>query len=89
MEMIHYVGMDVHKEKIDLVVYRGNEQEVFLERRKGQPAEIIAYADRAMRRLQKKFFRMVMRGKSKQSAVVAVARELAGFVWGMMVGQIA
>ena len=60
-----------------------------LERRKGQPAEIIAYADRAMRRLQKKFFRMVMRGKSKQSAVVAVARELAGFVWGMMVGQIA
>ena len=30
MDMIHYVGMDVHKETIDLVVYRGNEQEVFL-----------------------------------------------------------
>jgi len=57
------------------------------ERRKGQPAEIIAYADRAMSRLQSKFFRLIMKGKTKQSAVVAVARELAGFVWGMMVGQ--
>ncbi|RKX94493.1 MAG: hypothetical protein DRP84_06970 [Spirochaetes bacterium] len=30
MGMIHYVGMDIYKETIDLVVYRGNEQEVFL-----------------------------------------------------------
>jgi transposase len=57
------------------------------ERREGQAAEIIAYADRAMRRLQEKFFRLILKGKTKQAAVTAVARELAGFVWGMMVGQ--
>jgi transposase len=59
------------------------------ERRKGQPSEVIAYADRAMRRLQKKFNRLVYRGKSSQTAVTAVARELSGFIWGLMVGNIA
>jgi len=42
-----------------------------------------------MKRLQTKFFRLVMKGKSSQVAVTAVARELAGFIWGMMVGQTA
>ena len=57
------------------------------ERRRGQPEQFIAYADRAARRLSKKFFRLVFRGKRSQVAVTAVARELAGFVWGAMVGQ--
>ena len=59
------------------------------ERRYGQPAELIVYADRAMRRLQAKFFKLVLLGKSSQTAVTAVARELSGFIWGMMVGQTA
>jgi transposase len=59
------------------------------ERRYGQPVELIAYADRAMRRLQGKFFKLVLRGKSSQTAVTAVPWELAGFIWGMMVGQTA
>jgi len=58
-------------------------------RREGQPAEIIGYADKAMRRLQGKFIHLILKGKTPQAAVTAVARELAGFVWGMMVGQIA
>ena len=57
------------------------------ERRRGQPEQFIAYANRAARRLSKKFFRLVFRGKRSQVAVTAVARELAGFVWGAMVGQ--
>ena len=57
------------------------------ERRRGQPEQLIAYADRAARRLSTKFFRMVFRGKRSQVAVTAVARELAGFIWGAMVGQ--
>jgi len=59
------------------------------ERREGQPAAIIAYADKAMMRLQRKFYHLLLKGKTKQTAVTAVARELAGFVWGMMVGQTA
>jgi len=61
-----------------------------IRRRTGQDAEIIAYADRALMRLQKKFGHLV-HGKSKttQVAVTAVARELAGFVWGLMVGKTA
>jgi transposase len=69
--------------------YRSAPSKRLNERREGQPAEIIAYADKAMRRLQGKFFRLILKGKTKQTAVTAVARELAGFVWGMMVGQTA
>jgi transposase len=57
-------------------------------RREGQSEEVVVYADRAMRRLAKKFHRLVGRGKSSQLAVTAVARELAGFVWGLMVDRL-
>jgi hypothetical protein len=51
---------------------------------------VIAYTERARERLQKKFARLV-HGKAKESqvAVTAVARELSGFVWGLMVGKVA
>lgn len=57
-------------------------------RRKGQPTEVIAYADKAGRRLTKKYNSLLFRNKLPQKAVTAVARELAGFLWGMMVGEI-
>jgi transposase len=54
-------------------------------RRKGQPAAVIAIADRAQQRLNRRFHRMVMaQGKPSPKAVVAVARELAGFIWAAM-----
>ena len=58
-------------------------------RRKGQELEIIAYADKAGIRLNKKFSKLLLRGKPSQKIVTAVARELAGFIWGMMVNQTA
>jgi transposase len=58
-------------------------------RRIGQSTEIVAYADKAMRRLQKKFGKLIYKGKSGNCAVVAVSRELAGFIWGVMNNKIA
>ena len=51
------------------------------QRRKGQPEWLIAQADRAMHRLHRRFHRLMSRGKTSTVAVVAVARELAGFIW--------
>lgn len=53
-------------------------------RREGQPARIIAIADRAMHRLHRRFNRMLERGKPRPKVVVAIARELTGFVWAAM-----
>jgi transposase len=58
-------------------------------RRVGQDFQIVGYADKALNRLQKKFTKLVFRGKSKQVAVTAVSRELAGFIWGLMTNNIA
>jgi transposase len=52
-------------------------------RRAGQPGAVIAIADHAQERLHRRYRKLVGRGKLPQQAVVAVARELAGFVWAM------
>lgn len=54
------------------------------QRRIGQSEEVVHYADKALFRLQRKFSKMVYRSKPKQIAVTSVARELAGFIWGVM-----
>jgi len=56
------------------------------QRRKGLPEEVVRIAEEADRRLTKKFTKMVHRGKRSTIAAVAVARELAGFVWA--IGQV-
>lgn len=43
----------------------------------------VAIARRAQERLSRKFRKLVGRGKSRQNAIVGVARELAGFVWAI------
>jgi len=53
------------------------------ERRKGQPAAVVAVAQKADVRLYRKFHKLVHRGKLPCVAVVSVARELAGFLWAM------
>lgn len=54
-------------------------------RQYGNPAEIIAYADKANERMKRKFYHMTLKLNKKHNvAVTAVARELACFVWGMM-----
>ena len=55
-------------------------------RRKGQPAEVVALADRAMRRLHDRYSHLVYGRKMlPQKAVVACARESVGFVWALLV----
>ena len=59
---------------------------VLRKRREGQPARIIALADRAQQRLSRRYLHLVLhRGKPSQKAVVAVARELVGFLWAALV----
>ncbi len=52
-------------------------------RRQGQPPEIVAIAVKAQHRLAKKFFRLDQR-KHRHVAITAVARELTGFVWAIL-----
>ena len=53
-------------------------------RREGQPAAVIAIADKAALRLHRKFGRLDARGKPRPKIVVAVARELVGFLWAVL-----
>jgi hypothetical protein len=50
----------------------------------GTNERVIAYADKAISRLHKKYYKLVACGKEKNVAVTGVARELAGFIWGVM-----
>ena len=47
----------------------------------GQPPEMVAYSGAAQCRLHATYRRLAPR-KGANKAVTAVARELAGFVWG-------
>jgi transposase len=58
-------------------------------RRRGQPAWVIALADRAQVRLHRRYVRLAYgRGKEKNKAIVAVARELVGFIWAILSPQL-
>lgn len=50
----------------------------------GQPAGVVEYTTRAEHRLHRRYARLLGKGKKPQLAVTAVARELCGFVWGVM-----
>ena len=52
-------------------------------RQAGQAAAVVDIAWQAQGRLHRRFRRLVGRGKLKQQAVVAVARELVGFLWAI------
>lgn len=56
-------------------------------RREGQPADIVGHATKAQQRLHAKFWSVA--DKDLNKAAVAVARELAGFVWALMTGNCA
>ena len=57
-------------------------------RQKGQDVNVIAYADKATKRLMKKYEDLRKRNVPHNKAIVATARELACFVWGMETGNI-
>jgi transposase len=53
-------------------------------RREGQPARVIAIADKAQHRLCRRFRRLTAEHKPAPKAAVAVARELTGFLWATL-----
>jgi transposase len=53
-------------------------------RRPGQSPSAIALADKAMKRLHKRWTSLVYRGKPTPKATTAVARELVGFIWATL-----
>jgi transposase len=53
-------------------------------RRKGQPGRVIAIADKAQQRLCRRFRKLAAEHKPSPKIVVAIARELAGFLWAAL-----
>lgn len=54
------------------------------ERREGQPARVIAIADAAQRRLHRRYCRLAEKGKPRNKIVIALVRELIGFLWAAL-----
>lgn len=57
---------------------------VLRKRREGQPKWAIDLADKAGKRLRRRYRALTERGKEPCKVVVAIARELSGFIWAMM-----
>ena len=55
-------------------------------RREGQPGWVLGIADGAQLRLHRRFWHLQLGGKNRNKVVVAVARELAGFIWTILQG---
>jgi transposase len=53
-------------------------------RREGQPARVLAIADRAQERLAARYRRMSEAGKVHPKTIVAMARELCGYLWAAL-----
>lgn len=54
------------------------------ERRQGQRGNVVAVAERAQHRLNRRYWHLVNAGKHTNVATVAVARELVGFIWSIL-----
>jgi transposase len=61
--------------------------EALAARQRGQDPLVLEGAGRAQQRLHRRWRRMASRGKPHQKIVVALARELAGFVWAIATDQ--
>ncbi len=66
-----------HRAAADLILNR---------RRQGQPPAVVAIALKAQHRLHKKFWHLDQR-KHRHVAITAVARELCGFVWAILMSM--
>ncbi len=61
--------------------YRPSLSKSLCERQKGLLPEICEIAWKAQHRLHKRYMTLLLKGKTKQQVVVAVGRELLGFIW--------
>jgi transposase len=53
-------------------------------RQEGQPREVIMLSWKAQNRLHQRFMRLVARHLQRNKALVAIARELCGFIWALL-----
>jgi transposase len=60
------------------------ESKRLLERREGTSELVTGRADKAMRKLHDQYYKMIQRRKNGCVAITAVARQLAGYIWGVM-----
>ena len=56
-------------------------------RQQGCDPCIVAYADRANERMRRRYYKLISKGKKRNVAVTAIARELACFIWGIKTGN--
>ena len=63
--------------------FRARTGQALQQRRQGQPTWVIGIADRAQTRLCSRFRRLALH-KARPKVVVAIARELAGFIWATL-----
>ncbi|MBR4059734.1 MAG: hypothetical protein IKK03_07830 [Lachnospiraceae bacterium] len=66
----------------------GHKSKELRSRQRGNTVEGIAYADKANIRLRSWYYKFIRHDKARNVAFVAIARELACFVWGMMTDKI-
>jgi transposase len=64
--------------------HRPNVGVALTRRRTGQPGRVIAMADKAQQRLCRRFRQLMEHHKPAPKIAVAVARELAGFLWAAL-----
>lgn len=66
----------------------GHKSKDLRQRQNENPADVIAYSDKANTRLRSRYYKFIRHGKKRNVAVAAIARELACFIWGMMTDNI-
>jgi transposase len=64
--------------------HRPNVGVALTRRRKGQPGRVIAIAEKAQQRLCRRFRKLAAEHKPAPKIAVAIARELAGFLWAAL-----
>ena len=56
-------------------------------RQQGCDTSIIDYANKGNERMRRRYYKLIAKGKKRNIAVTAVARELACFIWGIKTGN--
>lgn len=65
--------------------HRPTTRGVLAKRRQGQPAWVVAIADKAQQRLYKRFWHLHSKNKPYGKIIIALERELVGFLWAVLV----
>ena len=84
---IHVRKILIEASQTYVCCYYGHKSAELKKRQLGAPVEVIKYADHCSNRLRRKYVKLTTKGKQTNVAKTAIARELSGFIWGMMTGN--